>query len=65
MSVGPDHLFAKFILAQISAEQEESTLHGEFCEHWLNPSEPDEFGFLLPYAFSSAPHARTQDSVFR
>ena len=65
MSVGPDQLFAEFIPAQIFAEQEEATLLGESYEHWLNAGEPDEVGFLLPYAFSFTPHARTQDSVFR
>ena len=62
MSISPDQLFAESLPAHIFAEQEEATLLGESYEHWLNAGEPDEVSFLLPYAFSFAPHARTQGS---
>ena len=65
MSVAPDQLFAESLPAHIFAEQKEATLLGESYEHWLNAGEPDEVGFLLPFAFSFAPNARTQDSVVR
>jgi hypothetical protein len=65
MPVDSDQLFAESLPAHILAEQKEATLLGESYEHWLNAGEADEVGFLLPYAFSFAPHARIQDSVFR
>ena len=63
MSVGPDQLFVESVPAHVFTEQEEATLLGESYEHWLNAGECAELGFLLPYASSFAPHARTQDSV--